>query len=194
MSRLGRAGAAAWRAAARLVPAERRDWVEAVWAEAREVPPGLRRLAWRAGGVRLIAKEALMRRGISNAMMFAVAAALAAWAAWPGSAGSFAASVDRVDVISAVALLAALALGARRVFGRLAGAGLPDPCGSAHTPRSWPLYRPRTSSSRSLTRRLAGVLTCACTDLSPTRASATTGAARSSSLSSWGCTRPPSSG
>ena len=110
MSRLSRAGAAGLRVAALLVPAERRDWVEAVWAEARAVPPGPRRLAWRAGGVRLIAKEALMRRGIGNAMLFAVAAALAAWAAWPGSAGNFAASVDRVDVISAVALLAALAL------------------------------------------------------------------------------------
>jgi hypothetical protein len=58
------------------MPAERRDWVEAVWAEAHEEPPGLRRLAWRAGGVRLIAREALMRRGIGNAMLFAVAAAL----------------------------------------------------------------------------------------------------------------------
>jgi hypothetical protein len=124
MSRLGRAGAAALRATALLVPAERRDWAEAVWAEAHEVPPGLRRLAWRAGGVRLIAKEALMRRGIGNGMLFAVAAALAAWAAWPGSAGSFAASVDRVDVISAVALLAALALVARRVFGPAGSSGV----------------------------------------------------------------------
>jgi hypothetical protein len=66
------------RAAARLVPAERRDWVEAVWAEAPEVPHGLRRLAWRAGGVRLIARETLMKRRISSAILFAVAAALAA--------------------------------------------------------------------------------------------------------------------
>jgi len=110
-------GEAARRAAARLVPAERRDWVEAIWAEAREVPPGLRRLAWRAGGVRLIAREALMSRRIGNAILFALAAGLAAWAAWPGSAASFAASVDRVDVITVVVLLAALALVARRVFG-----------------------------------------------------------------------------
>jgi len=26
-----------------------RDWIAAVWAEAHEVPPGLPRLAWRAG-------------------------------------------------------------------------------------------------------------------------------------------------
>ena len=117
MSGLGRWASAARRAAARLVPAERRDWVEAVWAEAAAVPPGLRRLAWRAGGVRLMAREALMRRGIVNATLFAVAAALAAWAAWPGSAAGFAASVDRVDVITVVVLLGGLALAARRVFG-----------------------------------------------------------------------------
>jgi hypothetical protein len=117
MDWLGRVRGAARRAAARLVPAERRDWVEAVWAEAPEVPSGLRRLAWRAGGVRLVAREALTRRGIGNATLFAVAAALAAWAAWPGSAAGFAASVDRVDVITAVGLLGALALVARRIFG-----------------------------------------------------------------------------
>jgi hypothetical protein len=117
MSGLGRVGAAARRGAARLVPAGRRYWVEAVWAEAPEVPPGLRRLAWRAGGVRLIAREALMRRRIGSAMLFAVAAALVAWAAWPGSPDNFATSVDRVDVITMVLLLAGLALLARRVFG-----------------------------------------------------------------------------
>jgi hypothetical protein len=45
MSGLGRVGAAVRRGATHLVPAARRDWVEAVWAEALEVPPGLGRLA-----------------------------------------------------------------------------------------------------------------------------------------------------
>jgi hypothetical protein len=103
--------------AARLVPAGRRDWVEAVWAEAPEAPPGLRRLAWRAGGVRLIAREALMRRGIGSATLFAVAAAVAAWAAWPSTSASFATPVDRVDVIAMVLLLAGLPLLARWFFG-----------------------------------------------------------------------------
>ena len=31
------------RVAARLAPPERRDWAEALWAEADEVPPGLAR-------------------------------------------------------------------------------------------------------------------------------------------------------
>ena len=51
MSWLGSAGV-------RLLPAGRRDWAEAVWAEAREVPAGWPRLAWRAGGVWLVAREA----------------------------------------------------------------------------------------------------------------------------------------
>jgi len=117
MSGLSRVGAAVRRGMTRLVPAGRRDWVEAVWAEAAEAPPGLRRLAWRAGGVQLIAREALMRRRIGSALLFAVAAALVAWAAWPGSPGSFATSVAQVDVITMVVLLGGLALVARRAFG-----------------------------------------------------------------------------
>ena len=117
MSGLGRVGAAVRRGAVRLVPAGRRDWVEAVWAEAPDVPPGLRRLAWRAGGVRLTAREALMRRGIGSAMLFAVAAAVAARAAWPGSSASVATPVDRAYVITMVLLLAGLPLLARPFLG-----------------------------------------------------------------------------
>jgi hypothetical protein len=117
MSWLSRVSGAAGRGAARLVPAGRRDWVEAVWAEAREVPPGLRRLAWRAGGVRLIAREALMRRGIGSALLFAVAAAVAARAAWPGSPASLATPADRAYVITMLALLAGLPLLARPFLG-----------------------------------------------------------------------------
>jgi hypothetical protein len=53
------------RAVTRLVPPGRRDWAEALWAEARQVPPGLPRLAWYAGGVRLVTREAsLVRRAV----------------------------------------------------------------------------------------------------------------------------------
>jgi hypothetical protein len=114
---LSRLGAVAQRAALRLVPPGRRDWVEALWAEAPEVPAGPRRLAWRAGGVALMAREALMQRRIGSAMLFAAAAALAAWAAWPGSPAGFASSVDRVDVIVLVLVLAGLPLLGRRGFG-----------------------------------------------------------------------------
>jgi len=117
MGRLSRAAAAVGRGAARLVPAGRRDWAEAVWAEAHEVSPGLRRLAWRAGGVRLIAREALIARRIGSAMLFAVAVAFVASRAWRGSSANAATLVDRVDVITTVLLLAGLALLARRFFG-----------------------------------------------------------------------------
>ena len=63
MSRLSRAAAVARRRAAHLVASGRRDWVEAVWSEAHEVSPGLRRLVWRAGGVRLIASDLLIDAG-----------------------------------------------------------------------------------------------------------------------------------
>jgi hypothetical protein len=117
VSGLGRAAAAVRRGAVRLVPAGRRDWVEAVWAEAAEVSPGLRRLAWRAGGVRLIAREAGMVRRIGGLLLFAVAVAAAARVAWPGSAATVFSPVARVDVITIVSLLAGLPLLARLLLG-----------------------------------------------------------------------------
>jgi len=104
------------RAGARLLPAERRDWAEAVWAEAQEVPPGWPRLAWRAGGVRLIAREAQMVRRIGILLLFTAAAGTAAWSAWPGSSVSHATTV-RADVIVTVALLAGLPLLTRWLLG-----------------------------------------------------------------------------
>jgi len=83
MNRLTRVRAAAGRGAAWLLPAGRRDWVAAVWAEAHEVPPGLTRLAWRAGGVWVLAREALLPRRLVRAVLFAAAGAGAAWVAWP---------------------------------------------------------------------------------------------------------------
>ena len=107
---------AARRAAAWLLPAGRRDWVAAIWAEAHEVPPGLTRLAWRAGGVWVIAREALMPRRLGRAALFAAAAGAAAWAAWPQPAVGHAA-VSQFHVIATVLLLAGLPLLARRFFG-----------------------------------------------------------------------------
>ena len=121
MSGLSRMRGALARGVLWLVPAGRRDWVAAVWAEAGEVPPGWRRLAWRAGGVRLVARETLQRRTTGVTLLFAAAAALAAWAAWPGSPAGFATSVDLVDVITVVVLLGTLALATRRLFGPSGG-------------------------------------------------------------------------
>ena len=116
MGGLSRMGAAVRRAAGRLAAGGRREWVEAVWAEAPEVPPGLRRLAWRAGGVSLMVREALMLRRIAGGLLFAAAAAVVAKAAWPDSAASVATPTDQVHVI-VLAVLAGLPLLARPFLG-----------------------------------------------------------------------------
>ncbi len=102
--------------AGRLVAGGRRDWAEAVWAEAHEVPPGWSRLAWRAGGVWLIVREVLTVYRPGRALLFAVAAGAAAWAAWPDSPAGHAAA-GQFGVIATVLLLAGLPLLARRFFG-----------------------------------------------------------------------------
>jgi hypothetical protein len=109
MSWLGPVATAAGRGAVRLVPAARRDWAEAVWAEAHEVPPGWPRLAWRAGGVLLIAREGQMARRIGILLLFAAAAGAAAWGAWPGSPVSHGAAVQG-GIIITLTLLAGLPL------------------------------------------------------------------------------------
>jgi hypothetical protein len=116
MSRLERTMATAGRAVAWLLPAGRRDWIVAVWAEAHDVPRGLERLAWRAGGVWMLAREALLPRRVVRAALFAVASAMAAWTAWPDSSVLHAAA-DRFGVIATVLLLAGLPLLARRFIG-----------------------------------------------------------------------------
>jgi hypothetical protein len=116
MNRLSRAAATAGREAARLLPAGPRGWLAAVWAEAHEVPPGLPRLAWRAGGVWMVARQALMARRVVKAVLFAAAATAAAWAAWPAP-GVGHAAVSQFHAIATVLLLAGLPLLARRFLG-----------------------------------------------------------------------------
>jgi len=116
MSWLGPVATAARRGLVLLLPAARRDWAEAVWAEAHEVPPGWPRLAWRAGGVLLIAKEGQMSRRTGILLLFAAAAGAAAWGAWPGSPVSHGAAVQG-GIIITLALLAGLPLLTRRVLG-----------------------------------------------------------------------------
>ena len=118
MSWPSRIATAAGRGALRLVPAGRRDWAEAVWAEAHEVPTGWPRLAWRAGGVLLIAKEGQMARRIGVLLLGAAAAGAAAWAAWPESSVRLShGAADQGDVIITLALLAGLPLLTRRLLG-----------------------------------------------------------------------------
>jgi hypothetical protein len=116
MSRLGRILTAIGRFAVRLMPAGRRDWAEAVWAEAHYVPPGMTRLAWRAGGVWVLAREALMPRRLGRALLFTAAASATAWAAWPQPGVGHVAE-GRFNAITPVLVLAVLPLLSRRFFG-----------------------------------------------------------------------------
>jgi hypothetical protein len=116
MNWLSRAAAAAGRGAVWLVPSARREWAEAVWAEAHEVPAGWPRLAWRAGAVLLVAKEGQMVRRTGIGVLFAAAAGAAAWGAWPGSPVSHGAAVQG-GIIITLALLAGGPLLTRWVLG-----------------------------------------------------------------------------
>ena len=118
MSRLARA--VLW-----LVPARRRDWAKALWAETGQVPSGRPRLAWRAGGVRLIAREALLAQRAAWAAMLAGTAVWVAVVAWPGPASTPATAVNRLNGIAVLAMLAGLPLLVRWRFGPLAAGRLP---------------------------------------------------------------------
>jgi hypothetical protein len=118
MDRLSRAAAAAAKVALWLLPAERRDWARAVWAESYEVPSGRRRLAWLIGALPAVATGALRASRIGRWLLFAVAAAFTARLAWPGSADRFFTVIARMDLIAVVLLLAGLSW----LMGRLLGA------------------------------------------------------------------------
>ena len=109
----------------RLVPAQRRDWVRALWAEAGQARGGRARLAWQAGGVRLIAREALLARRAAWAVMLAATAAWVVLEAWPGPASTPATAVNRLNGITVLAMLAGLPLLVRWRFGPLAAGRLP---------------------------------------------------------------------
>ncbi len=124
MNWLTRVIAALLRWSAGLLPADRRVWAQALWAEADEVPAGWRRLAWLAGGVRLTAREAALARRLGYPLAFAAAAAGATWSAWSGPAGDSAMVVNRVDVITIAVILAGLPWAIRRAHGPVGGGRL----------------------------------------------------------------------
>ena len=78
MSELTRAMAAVLRRSVALVPAGRREWAEASWAEVAEVPAGWPRLRWLAAGLRLTVQEAVRGRRLLYPLTFAAAAAIMA--------------------------------------------------------------------------------------------------------------------
>ncbi len=105
-----------------LVPPGRRGWVEAVRAEAGEVPAGPARAGWLAGGLWLVAREAKMIRRIGYGLgvaAVAVAAALVVRYLWAGAYAGRDAGWDKARIVLLVVLLAGLPWVARRrqVFG-----------------------------------------------------------------------------
>ena len=124
MNGLTRAMAALLRRSMALVPADRREWAEAVWSEAAEVPTGWRQLSWLAGGLRVTVREAALARRLGYPLAFAAAAAGTAWSAWSGPPGDAAIMINRVDVITMVVILAALLWIIGRVCGPVAGGWL----------------------------------------------------------------------
>ena len=67
---------------ARLLPPGRRQWAEAVGAEAGEVAAGWPRLCWLGGGLWLVAREAQMVRKFVYWLGVGAVAAAAAWVVW----------------------------------------------------------------------------------------------------------------
>jgi hypothetical protein len=107
-----------------LLPAARREWAEAVLAEAGEVPAGAGRVAWLCGGLWLVAREVVMGKVI-RVLAFAAGAVGLVWIGWPGASSNSATPLNRVYVTLTVVLLAVLPWVVRRYFGPVRGGWAP---------------------------------------------------------------------
>jgi hypothetical protein len=106
------------RYAARLLPPGRRQWAEAVGAEAGQVPLGWPRLRWLAGGLWLVVREAKMARKVVYWLGAGAVAAAAGWVVWlswrTSPAADSQAVTDRVRVLVGAAALVVLPWVGRR--------------------------------------------------------------------------------
>ena len=104
--------------AARLLPPARRQWAEAVMAEAGEVAAGWPRLRWLAGGLWLTVREAAMGRKVMYWLGAGAVAAAGTWVVWLSWRTSPAADpqtvTDRVRVLVGAAALVVLPWVGRR--------------------------------------------------------------------------------
>src|SRR6266436_2689808 len=122
VNRLSRPAAAILRWCARLLPAGRAEWAEAILAEAENVPAGCQRLAWLVGGMRLVSRESMIMRKAGAICAFAAAVGCVASLSWPRSPVNRVTVADRVSLLVTVALLVGLWVAGRRLVGP-AGAG-----------------------------------------------------------------------
>jgi hypothetical protein len=104
------------RRAARLLPADRQGWAEALLAETGEVPARAGRLAWLLGGLWLVGREAVLGPAI-RALAFAAGATALARISWPGPATDSAVPLNRVYLVGTVLILAVLPTVIRRYVG-----------------------------------------------------------------------------
>jgi hypothetical protein len=129
-ARLAIALTRAFAGAARLLPADRRPWADALRAEAHQIPAGGAQLAWLAGGFWLIAKECGMARRIgywTGVAGVAAAAAFVGWLSWRAAGPADPESVtDRFRVLAGAVALAGLPWVARGrgLFGPVADSGV----------------------------------------------------------------------
>jgi hypothetical protein len=117
VDRLSRPAAAVLRWCARLLPAERAEWADAILAEAENVPAGYQRLAWLGGGLRMVSGESMIMRKAGAICAFAVAVGCIASLSWPQSAVNRVTVANRISLLVTVALLAGLWVAGRRLFG-----------------------------------------------------------------------------
>lgn len=120
MDVLTRAMTGAMRVAVHVLPDGRRDWAEAVLAEADDVPAGRARRSWLIGGLWLVLRQAPAVRRFGILLAAAVAGVLVVWLDWhPGSANP-AVPTNRLATITAVTTLAVLPFVVRAVLGPVA--------------------------------------------------------------------------
>jgi hypothetical protein len=115
---LSSALAALLRCMARALPAERRQWAEAVGAEAASAPTRRAQAEWLAGGLWLVAKEANVVRRIGYGMGIVAVGAVVSWALWLGLRAAPAADVeattDRARVLVGIGAMLVLPWVGRR--------------------------------------------------------------------------------
>jgi hypothetical protein len=115
---LSSALAALLRGMARALPAERRQWAEAVGAEAASAPTRRAQAEWLAGGLWLVAKEANVVRRIGYGMGIVAVGAVVSWALWLGLRAAPAADVeattDRARVLVGIGAMLVLPWVGRR--------------------------------------------------------------------------------
>jgi hypothetical protein len=106
------------RTAARMLPPARRQWAEALQAEAGQVPAGRTRVHWLAGGLWLVAREGSVTRKVAYWLGIGAVAAAAAWTVWVSwrtvSAADGEITTDRVRILVGLVALIVLPWAGRK--------------------------------------------------------------------------------